>query len=253
MQLVLRFAATGLVLLFATACATTKVTDRESRIEGRQIPRPERILVHDFGVTTDEVHEDSALAGQEAAPAMSPEDLAEARALGRAVADRLAEKIRDMGMPAEHVASNAPLRLDDIVIRGHFVTIDEGNRAERMLIGFGAGGSKLSTVVEGYQVTPQGIRRLGRGTVEAGGARGPGAAVPAAVAIATANPIGLVVTSAFKVAGEASGRSTVEGRAEQTADEIADCFLRGHFLPFFTSLSSTSKMSTELAGIPGRP
>jgi hypothetical protein len=46
--------------------------------------------------------------------------------------------------------------------------------------------------------------------------------VPAAVAIATANPIGLVVTSAVKAEGEMSGRSTVEGRARQTAKQIVE-------------------------------
>jgi hypothetical protein len=45
--------------------------------------------------------------------------------------------------------------------------------------------------------------------------------VPAAVAIASGNPIGLIVVGGLKVYGEASGRNMLEGRAKSTADAIA--------------------------------
>jgi len=40
--------------------------------------------------------------------------------------------------------------------------------------------------------------------------------------LATHNPAGLIVSGGMKVYGEESGKSTVEGRAKQTAKEIAD-------------------------------
>jgi hypothetical protein len=46
--------------------------------------------------------------------------------------------------------------------------------------------------------------------------------VPAAVAIASGNPIGLIVVGGLKVYGEASGRNTLQGRAKATADAISD-------------------------------
>jgi hypothetical protein len=46
--------------------------------------------------------------------------------------------------------------------------------------------------------------------------------MPAAVAIASGNPVGLIVSSGMKIYGEESGRSKIEGRAKQTAQEIAD-------------------------------
>ena len=45
--------------------------------------------------------------------------------------------------------------------------------------------------------------------------------VPAAVAIASGNPIGLIVVGGLKIYGEANGRNKLEGRAKATADEIA--------------------------------
>ena len=71
-------------------------------------------------------------------------------------------------------------------------------------------------------MTAQGLRKLGSGTVDSSGAKSPGAAVPVAVAVASGNPVGLIVSSGVKVYGEASGSSTIEGRAKQTAKEIAD-------------------------------
>jgi hypothetical protein len=69
----------------------------------------------------------------------------------------------------------------------------------------------MSVGVEGYQMTAQGPRKLGSERVDAGGGKGPGAAVPLGVAIATGNPIGLILSSGLKAYGEASGRSKIEG------------------------------------------
>ena len=49
-----------------------------------------------------------------------------------------------------------------------------------------------------------------------------GMTVPAAVVIATGNPIGLIVVGGMKIYREASGRNKLEGRAKATADAIAE-------------------------------
>jgi hypothetical protein len=76
----------------------------------------------------------------------------------------------------------------------------------------------MDTVVEGYVVTPQDWQKLGSGTLSSRGNKMPGMVVPAAVAIATGNPIGLIVVGGMKVYSETSGRNTLEGRAKATAD-----------------------------------
>jgi hypothetical protein len=70
-------------------------------------------------------------------------------------------------------------------------------------------------------MTPQGLRKLGSGTVDSSGGKTPGMAVPLAISIATENPAGLIIGGTMKVAGEVTGRSTIQGRADQTAKEIA--------------------------------
>ena len=93
---------------------------------------------------------------------------------------------------------------------------------KRFVIGFGSGASELDTMVEGYAVTPQGWRKLGSGTLSSSGNKTPGMVMPAAVAIATGNPLGLIVMGGVKIYGEASGKNTLEGRAKATADAIAE-------------------------------
>jgi hypothetical protein len=70
----------------------------------------------------------------------------------------------------------------------------------------------MDTVVEGYTVTPQGWRQLGSGTLTSSGSKTPGLVVPAAVAIATANPIGLIVVGGAKsIARRAAGANSRVG------------------------------------------
>lgn len=211
------------IAVVIAGCASTKVTDRQILVTER-IPRPGHIWVHDFGATPADVPADSALAGQSAVhhTPQTAEHIATGRRVGAEIAARLVEEIRSMGMPAERASTGTAPRINDLVIRGYLLSVEEGSATKRMAIGFGAGASRLSVAVEGYQMTAQGLRKLGSGKVEAGGSKGPGVAAPLAVAVASGNPLGLIVSSGMKVYGETSGSSKIEGRAEQTAKEIAE-------------------------------
>ena len=154
------FAAAGFVLFLAVGCASTKVSNRESFSTGK-LARPDHILVYDFAASPEDVPDESALAGRVDAEPMSDEERARGRELGVEVARALAEEIEQLGLPAEHASAGSEPRVDDIVIRGYFASIHQGSAAERMAVGFGAGSSKLTTVVEGFQMTEQGLRKLG--------------------------------------------------------------------------------------------
>ena len=127
-----------------------------------------------------------------------------------------------MGMAAARAGAGTMPQVNDIVIRGYLVSVHQGSAAERVAIGFGAGASELKTAVEGFQMTPQGLRKLGSGTLDSGGSQTPGMALGVATFAATANPAGLIVSTGMKVYGEASGSSKVQGRAKATAKEIGD-------------------------------
>lgn len=215
--------AFSVAAVFVAGCASTTVTQRQE-YEGPQLPRPERIVVYNFAASLADVpawaEGADAYAGQ--APQQTQKQLDAGRKLGHAVAEELVGKIKGMGLPAEVGSATTPLEVGDYAIVGYFEAVNEGSAVERVALGFGAGAASMRTRVEGYQMTANGPRRLGGGQIDSGDSKGPGLAVPLAVTIATANPIGLVVGGAIKVAGEASGHDTIEGVSERTAEEIAE-------------------------------
>lgn len=218
----LLLSAVAATLLFA-GCASTKVSDRQVLLT-EKLPRPGNILVYDFASTSGEVPSESALAGASSVQAtpLTVEEIATGHQVGAAIAAQLVEEIGVMGMPAHHASAGTKPQINDIVIRGYLLSVDEGSAAKRVTLGFGAGSSKLTIAVEGYQMTANGLRKLGSGKVDAGGSKTPGAALGVAAFIATANPVGLIVSAGTKVYGEASGSSKIEGRAKATAKEIGD-------------------------------
>src|SRR5262249_39434335 len=149
------------------------------------------------------------------------EQIETGRKLGAQIAKDVVGDIQGMGLPAVQATAQLTPRVNDIVIRGYLLSVEEGSAGTRVLIGFGSGNAELKTVVEGYQMTAQGLRRLGYGQLDSGGRKTPGVLVPLAVAAATANPIGLIVGGSLKLYGESSGSDTIEGSATRTADAIS--------------------------------
>jgi hypothetical protein len=213
----------GLVML--AGCASTQVT-QQTPLVAAGLPRPNQIWVYDFVAAASDMPADSSLAGEVGAPStpQTPEEIETGRKYGAMIAQQLVTDIQNMGMPAIEAGPGAAPQVGDGVIRGYIVSTQgggAGSMVQRMVIGFGAGTAEMDTVVEGFAVTPQGLRKLGSGTLTSSGNKSPGLIVPAAVVLATGNPVGLIVVGGLKIAGAASGRSGLEGRAKATADEIA--------------------------------
>jgi Domain of unknown function (DUF4410) len=214
-----------LVLLMIAGCASTKVTD-QTPMTNPGLARPNNIWVYDFVAAPSDMPANSALAGEVGAPSTppTPEELETGRKFGAIIAQRLVKDIQAMGMPATLASPGSTPQVGDGIVRGYIVSTEGGNTGsvvKRMVIGFGSGTAEMDTVVEGYLVTPTGWRELGSGTLTSEGNKTPGLVVPAAVAIATANPVGLIVVGGIKIYGAASGRTGLEGRAKSTAEEIA--------------------------------
>jgi Domain of unknown function (DUF4410) len=211
-----------LALFFALAviagCASTKVTEQTPMIN-ETIRRPNRIWVYNFIASPADVPANSSIRGEVSTPSNPPtaKEIETGRKLGALIAQDLVADIQAMGLSAVQAGPGSSPQVGDGVIRGYLVSVQGGGAVKRFVIGFGAGTSEMDTVVEGYQVTPKGWRKLGSGTLSSSGSKTPGVVVPAAVAIATGNPVGLIVVGGLKIYGEASGRNTLEGRAKATA------------------------------------
>jgi hypothetical protein len=186
------------------------------------LPRPARVVVFDFNTGPTDVELLSSPSQEEAERALwlskkQPDLLAEA--VAGSLATRLVEDIRSLGLSAERAAGAAMPEVNDLVIEGDFVRIDEGSRTMRFVIGFGVGATELRTRVRVFQVTAAGWQPVQQFETVARGSRAPGAALGVGVGAAA----GSVVTSA----GISSGigiarelRTSIDADARRTAAQI---------------------------------
>jgi len=210
------------IMMLATGCASTKTIHSQQFITGK-LPWPSCIWIYDFAATAAELPTNSVSAAEKdwnSAPRTAKESVAD-RQLGAEIASQLTGRVQGMGLVAFHAQPGMQPPINDLVIRGCLLSIKEGSVAKRVVVGFGAGGSELRTLVVASQMTRQGLRQLGFATVESGSNKAPGGALALATFLATANPAGLIVSGSMKVYGEASGRSKLAGRAEKTVKEIS--------------------------------
>src|SRR5262245_6717395 len=153
-------AACLLLVAVAAGCAKTTVTSR-SYYEGERIPRPTRIIVYDFAASAADLPHGHTPQYPPLTTPPTADETDVARKLGAEVAKSLVEEIQTMGRPAVRAAGQPPARPGEIVIMGYFVSIDEGNIAKRMALGFGSGSANLKTEVVGYLMTDKGLQPLG--------------------------------------------------------------------------------------------
>jgi hypothetical protein len=218
------FISLCMLALFAIAgCATTKVSDRDQLVTG-QLPKPNHIWVYDFAASAADIPANSVFggAGLQDASDQSAENIATGREIGAQIAGELVTAIQQMGLPAELGTKGSTVQIDDLEIRGYVISLKKGSETERVAIGLGAGSSELKVAVEGFQMTAQGLRKLGSETTDATGNKTPGMGVGLLSMLATHNPAGLIISSGLKAYDEKSGRDKLQGRAKQTAKEIAE-------------------------------
>lgn len=209
-------------LCLTAGCAQTKISDRQTLVAG-YLPRPATIWVYDFAATPADIPAESALAGQfsQYDSPQTQEDIALGRQLGAEIQNELVKDINALGMQANYATQYTRPQINDLVIRGYIVSYNQGNEEKRIAVGFGQGNTDLKAMVEGFQMTDRGLRKIGSGETDAEGAKRPGAALGIVALIATHNPAGLIISSGMSAYGEKTGSDKVQGRAVQTADEIA--------------------------------
>src|SRR5438094_7094755 len=210
-----------LALAGVAACARTSVENVNVRAVG--LPKPQLIVVHDFGVTPGDVALDSAIGARltqmaQSTPA-SEQEVKVGREVARIVRESLVKEISKLGIPAVSAATATPVVGPSLSIEGQFLSVDEGNRLRRMVVGFGAGASEVRTVGQVYEMTRAGrIRRADfyttvKSSIKPG--MGPMAGVGAAAGRAATSAM---VSGGVGIATERS--QGVDGDAKHTAEEI---------------------------------
>jgi len=216
-------AALAAVFMLA-GCAPTNVQSTFQR-EGRA-PRPERVLVYDFSVTPDEVQLDRGLSAELEQMAKgtprTEQELQLGRKAARALSDELVKRIDAMGLPAQRVVGAPANWANALVIEGQFLSIDEGNRTERVVVGLGMGRSDVQTNVQVYEARGAQLVRLEEFMTTAKSGYKPGAAETMGMGAAAGTlAVSAAMTVAGTVASEALG-ADVEADARRTAKDVAE-------------------------------
>ena len=210
-------------LLLVASCGPTKVKTTEEYTG--KLPRPDRILVYDFAVSPDEVKHDTGLSADiaravEGTP-RTADELKIGHAATNALAKELVKEIQGFGLPAERAAGIPPTSGNILLVQGQLVSVDQGNRTERVVIGFGAGRTDVKAHVQVYEITAEGKQKVEQLQADAKSGRKPGMALMmGAGALAGHLLTSAAVSGTVSAAGEASWE-TVEADARRLAKDVA--------------------------------
>jgi hypothetical protein len=213
----------GIAIL--AACTST-----ESQVESdaAMLPRPQIVVVDTFAASPDEVTLDEGLTTEieqavkeRHGASRTQQEIEAGRQVADAIADKLVVEIRDMGLSAERGSALPAGAQNALLIKGQLISIDEGNRTERVIVGLGAGRSDVRAQAQVYEVTPTGSRLVD--TIEVDGKSGltPGMAETMGVGGLTGHLlVATAVSGGVHVVSEAMGADVVAD-ADRAAKGIA--------------------------------
>src|SRR5262245_35998003 len=220
-------ALTAIALTVMAGCARVSTESVQKSID--VLPRPQLILVHDYQVSQDKVQLDSAISSRVKRTVEGTREAEDRlkieQEVSRALTTTLVDEIRKLGIPTEPAAMASTVDGPTLSIEGQMVSIDEGNKAKRLVVGFGSGASEVRTLtqvyeapsgdgprlVEDFYTTVKSSRKPGFGPMAGFGA----AAGAAASSMAAAGGVGAATALSQTVEAD------VKHGAKQIAKEIA--------------------------------
>ncbi len=222
-----------------TGCASTDVTS-EKEYEGF-LPKPGEVLVYNFAVSPDEVELNSGLGADieglvsSSKTSRTDQELAIGRQVADALANHLVTEIQALGLPARRATGPPPAAGNPLLIKGQFVSIDEGNQTERVVIGFGLGRTDVRTltqVLERRNGTNVLVNQFG---INARSGDKPGAAETMGAGAIAGHLVASAVVSTGVAVGSEAFSANVDADADRTAKKIAaqlkDLFLTEGWIP----------------------
>jgi hypothetical protein len=206
MMVIRSLAVAGALTL--VACANAKSAYAENVSPGAA-GRPAVVFVADFQLADGAVQSQTL---RSVLPLHALRQQEKARELVAVLSRDIVENLRKKGIAATYLAADQPLPRQGWLVTGSFTKIDEGNRAVRAVVGFGAGATavEVSASVEDLSAAT-GPAPFDRLQTDAKSGRLPGAAV-------TRNPY--VAAAKFVLDGRDLDRDVRE-TARKIADEVA--------------------------------
>jgi hypothetical protein len=208
-----------LIVAFGVGCAGGSVEPGRQYTKGESLPRPPVVLVYDFTVDPADVAVDQLGPDFVSGEAPTSERLQQGRAVAQALSEELVTEMAKLGITARRARDSSNVPMHSLVIKGQFVSIEEGDQITRVVVGFGAGGGGLQAHVQVYQQTKTGLKPIVTAEGEAHGRKTPGVAGPAAVAAGAGMFVGLAVSSTVTAGSELTG--DMDTHVNDLAEEFA--------------------------------
>ena len=198
-----------------------------AKYQGDPLPKPEKVLIDDFGVPAEVISIDESPAARlhrrraAAEAASSPE--AVARQVQAAFSKALVKELQQASVPAAAAAgAETPPPPRSVQVKGEFTAINQGNKTKRVLIGFGKGASDVQAHVTVSLVTEQEPVVLLEFNVKSQSGKKPGAAATVGAGAATMGTVSAPSAAAGVGAGGVFDRTaTVEADASRMAKAVA--------------------------------
>jgi hypothetical protein len=129
-----------LLLVVLAGCASVSVRDQHQMAVRGERTKPDKIYVRDFDFSSAELNVDR-----------SGDDLKQFKEKSvEAISSILVAELQKF-YPAERIALGAPTPAgNSVLLEGRVTKINQGSRALRMVVGFGAGGTKMETSITLY-------------------------------------------------------------------------------------------------------
>ncbi len=209
----------GLVATLALGCAKARI-DTIQAAPTYPVVKPPVVLVYDFAVTLEEALTDTFGTYSGRAGEAESKEIQLGRATAASLSEQLVAKLQKKGIAAERALDDRAPPLHAFVVRGQFLDVNKGSRIKRMVIGFGAGSSKLVARVQVYQALDWGLRRIAEAEAVATGSKSPGMAVPVGAGAAMgAAATSAAISGGLTVAREVRG--SMDADAGRMAEQIA--------------------------------
>jgi hypothetical protein len=216
-----------LLAVAAFGCAGAQVTQTSSAAPISATP-PTAVVIYPFAVDASDVSLNSGIF-QVAYRNMSGEDQSAAQdqlahQTAQNICVQVATNLTQQGIATTCLQRGVPPTGNNVLILdGQFTDISEGNRLRRMVIGLGVGASKVDTVVQVIQKTPQGTTEILDFATSADSGYMPGAGITGPAGAAAGGTAAAVSLGVNVAAGGVKNITSSTGYlVNKTSDQIVE-------------------------------
>ena len=130
-------------MLLILGCASVETRTHPKYLGGEPLVKPDKLLIYDFAFSRDQVQLDEGIGkdltqlmkGREGTPKRELE-LAVGRKVANALSENLVNELGAFGILAERATRTPSTTENVLLVKGQFVSINEGNSTQRMVVGF---------------------------------------------------------------------------------------------------------------------